>query len=415
MNDFDVIIIGAGYGGLMCAVRLAGRTRRRLRIAVVNRSPVFVERLRLHEGLAEHDRRPAARLPPLRSFLAASGCSFFEGEVTGFARREREVVLATISGETRLRYRYLVVALGSCVDRTVPDASDHAFVLDPSGTRNHADLAERLAALRDKATAFVIAGGGATGIEAAAELALLPKSSVTIVEAGRFAAFATPSVRRALAAAVSRAGIGIVENQHIVSIGADHVATTDLRFSCDLCVWCGGFRGQDIVACSGLAADERGRILVDPYLRALSDPLIFAVGDACRPVEWHGAPPRMSAFFALTTGAHVADTIARIHADKQARPFGFWTWGQAIAVGREAVGFASIPYDHPIGPIYRGRLAFRLRWFFVWLLVRLIAITPSFPALPFWLGRGAYRRKDAAKYMRPLRGLDSVHDGSTPG
>jgi hypothetical protein len=123
----------------------------------------------------------------------------------------------------------------------------------------------------------------------------------------------------------------------------------------------------------------------------------------------------MSAFFALTTGAHVADTIARIHADKQARPFGFWTWGQAIAVGREAVGFASIPYDHPIGPIYRGRLAFRLRWFFVWLLVRLIAITPSFPALPFWLGRGAYRRKDAAKYMRPLRGLDSVHDGSTPG
>jgi hypothetical protein len=109
----------------------------------------------------------------------------------------------------------------------------------------------------------------------------------------------------------------------------------------------------------------------------------------------------MSAFFALATGAHVADTIARLHRARQPRPFGFWTYGQAIAVGREAVGFATIPYDRQIGPIYRKRTAFFLRWFFVWFLVRLIAIVRRFPALPFWLGRRAYRQRAVEAYSPP--------------
>jgi hypothetical protein len=128
-------------------------------------------------------------------------------------------------------------------------------------------------------------------------------------------------------------------------------------------------------------------------------------GDACIPVEHCGAPPRMSAFFALTTGAHVADTIARMHAGMHAgnrpRPFGFWTWGQAITVGCEAVGFATIPHDCQVGPIYRKRTALRLRSFFIWLLVRLTGLQRRLRALPFWLGRGAWSRKALRRYAPP--------------
>jgi hypothetical protein len=64
-------------------------------------------------------------------------------------------------------------------------------------------------------------------------------------------------------------------------------------------------------------------------------------------------------------------------------------------------GLPTIPYDRQVGPIYRRRTAFFLRWFFVWLLVRLIAMARRYPRLPFWLGRGAYRRKSAARYAAP--------------
>jgi 2-polyprenyl-6-methoxyphenol hydroxylase-like FAD-dependent oxidoreductase len=65
-DAFDVIVLGAGYAGLMCAARLAGQTRKRgLRTALVNRDGQFCERLRLHERAAEPAFRPPARLPPL--------------------------------------------------------------------------------------------------------------------------------------------------------------------------------------------------------------------------------------------------------------------------------------------------------------------------------------------------------------
>ena len=401
MDEFDVVVLGAGYAGLMCAVRLAGRTRGKLRIALVNERAAFVERLRLHEGIACADPVAKPRLPDLRTFLAGTGCAFVEGTAIAIERATSAVEVETAGGRRRLSYARLVIALGSRVDTgMVPGGAEHAFALDPKGPLGQVDLRRKLASL-GPLPRIVVAGGGATGIEVAAELKQLDGAEVTIVEAGRFAAFATEPVRRLLADAVARAGIEVVEGVRIMAIEATGVATTRGRIACDLCVWCGGFRGQDIVAAAGLDADRRGRIKVDPYLGALSDPHVFAAGDACLPVEWHGAPARMSAFFALATGAHVADTIARLHRGRRPRPFGFWTYGQAIAVGREAVGFATIPYDRQIGPIYRKRTAFFLRWFFVWFLVRLIAIVRRFPALPFWLGRRAFRRKAVAPYGLP--------------
>jgi NADH dehydrogenase len=369
----------------------------------VNRDEQFCERLRLHERIAKPAFCPPARLPPLKEFLEGSGSAFVAGDVSEIERGSRSVRVITAAGPRRLSYGRLVVALGSRVDtHAVPGIGEHAYTLDATGPRGLPALKRRLAALAGMSPRIVVVGGGATGIEVAAELKRVDGARVTIVEAGEFAGFATGRVRGHLIKAAGRAGIEIQQQTRVGSVRPSVLTTTAAGVPFDVCVWCGGFRGQDVVAASGLDIDARARIRVDPYLRALSDPSVFVAGDACMPIEWHGAPARMSAFFALTTGAHIADTIARLHAGRRARPFGFWTYGQAIAVGREAVGFATIPYDRQVGPIYRKRAAFFLRWFFVWLLVRLIAIARRCPRLPFWLGRGAYRRKSAAGYAAPV-------------
>jgi NADH dehydrogenase FAD-containing subunit len=48
-----IVIIGAGYAGILAAARLAGRTRRQnVEITLVNAAEVFVERLKLHQVAA---------------------------------------------------------------------------------------------------------------------------------------------------------------------------------------------------------------------------------------------------------------------------------------------------------------------------------------------------------------------------
>ncbi|MFG1304756.1 FAD-dependent oxidoreductase [Xanthobacter autotrophicus] len=403
MTSFDVVILGAGYGGLTCAVRLAGRTKKlRLRIALVGKSASFQERLRLHEGLADPGFGLPVRLPALAEFLAGSGCTFIQGEVREIDRAERCVRLHAPDGEHVLSYGQLVIALGS---RTVPEppgADQHAYVLDAEGPRAQPELKRRLASLDVSAPRIVVVGGSATGIEVAAELVRLRGAGVTILERGTFAGFATPAVKRRLVEAVNRAGIVVREHVRVEAVEPDRVVTSAGDMPCDVCVWCAGFSGQPVAPAAGFETDAAGRIRVDPWLRALGDPFVFAAGDASIPIERCGAPPRMSAFFALATGAHVADTIARMHAGKRPRPFGFWTWGQAIGVGEEAVGFATMPHDRQIGPIYGGRMAFLLRAFFIRLLVRLIGLHRRFPALPFWLGRGAYRDEAIGRYAPPV-------------
>ena len=52
----QIVILGAGYAGMMAALRLSHTTRNRgdVQVIVVNGSEHFVERIRLHEVAANN-------------------------------------------------------------------------------------------------------------------------------------------------------------------------------------------------------------------------------------------------------------------------------------------------------------------------------------------------------------------------
>jgi NADH dehydrogenase FAD-containing subunit len=131
-------------------------------------------------------------------------------------------------------------------------------------------------------------------------------------------------------------------------------------------------------------------------VRSSADPAIFVAGDAALPEAPRGAAPRLSVLYALATGAHVADALADERAGRRLRPFGYWTYGQAIGLGREAVGFATFPFDRALPPYYTGRAGFHLRHFFIWLLFAILRAQRRWPGLPFALGR-PHRRSIAAE------------------
>ena len=384
-----IVILGAGYAGMMTAVRLAGKTRRRkdVTITVVNGSDHFMERPRLHEIAT--GKQPEPR--PLAEMLKGTAVQLCQGMVTALQPEQKRVVIRTAVGESDLAYDYLVYALGSRVDRnSVPGVREWAYTLDGMGQRTAEPLHERLKSMAEIGGRVVVVGSGPTGVEIAGEIRdTFPKLTVSIVTGGEFGAFTIDRVRHYMRQAMDRLNIDVIEHAFVTEVKESAVLIQngdDIAY--DLLIWSGGFKAGLLAAQAGLQVNDRHQLLVDAHLQSLSYPEIFAIGDAGFPVGETGAPYRMSLFTALVTAAHTADNLVNLLKGKGLRPFGFSTYGQGIALGRnDAVGFNSFPNDQPVGPILTGRLGLTVRNFFVWLILRLLTVERKIPGFFFWPGR----------------------------
>lgn len=400
----QVIILGAGYAGLMSAIRLAGKTNNEaVSVTLISESDTFIQRPRLHE-VATGKSQPAR---PLAQMLRGTGVHFNQGTVTALDPQARLVAVHAGDNVREVHYDYLVYALGSHVDReSVPGVAEHAYTLDAEGSRSARPLFDRLAELADEGGTVVIVGSGPTGMEIAGEIAdTFPALQVRIVTLGEFGTFSSDRVRDYTRQAMARLNVRIVEHSPVREVTQRSLLVADRKpIPFDICVWAGGFRAPVLAREAGLEVNRRRQIVVDPYLRAVSHPTVYAIGDAAHPAQQPGAPVRMALFPALVMGAHAADNLTRLLQGKAQKPLGFSYYGQGIALGRrDAVGFAAYPDDAQVGPLVTGRLGLVVRNFFVWLILRLLTVERWRPGFFFWLGadRGAEKRRRPTKVTAP--------------
>ena len=390
-----IVVLGGGYAGVMAAVRIAGKTQRQNRqnttVTLVSGLDRFVERPRLHEQAA------GAKLNgrPLAEMVAGTKARFVQGWARAIRADDGDVLLETKHGAVTLPYDYLIAALGSHVDRdTVDGVDEHAYTLDSFGPMAAAPLQERLQAPGDAAFRLIVVGGGATGIEAAAQFkSAHPQAIVTLVTRGEAGAFKGARIRQHVREALAVQRIAVAEQRPVTAVEAGGVVTATGTLPADVVVWAGGFRASSLAKEAGVRVNARNQIVTDPFLRSLTHPEIFAVGDMAAPLEEPGAPMRMSLFTALVSGAQAADNIVAVLKGQTPRPLSFAWYGQAIALGpNDAVGFATYPADTPVGPVYRGRTAVTLRRFFVWYLKAALELERRLPGFFFWNGKRRYAR-----------------------
>jgi len=416
-QNIQIVVLGAGYAGMMAALRLSGKTRKLgAEVVLVNGVDTFVQRPRLHQAATG---QPVLQTP-ISEMLRGTRVQFLQGWVSAIHPATRCVTIKTAQRVEELGYDYLVYALGSAVDQdTVPGLREHAYVLDPRGSNASGAVLERLRAISQSGGQVVVVGGGATGIEGATEIkGWFPNMHVSLVTDSKFGAFKGTRIERHFREAFRKQDISIHEGCRVRAVEAGHVLadgernTSGEKIPFDVCVWAGGFHALPLAREAGFNVNERGQILVDPFGRSLSHPEVYAVGDASHPVEEPGVPLRMSLQTALTRGAHAADNITAHIRGKAQTPLSFAYYGQGIALGPDdAVGFLTYPADELIGPVMRGKAAVNMRNFFVWMIFYFLKLEQWMPGFFFWIGKGRYAQAKRAGQITRASNISETRYG----
>ncbi|QLY33879.1 NAD(P)/FAD-dependent oxidoreductase [Nocardia huaxiensis] len=329
MNTHEIVILGAGYTGLIAAARLARNTRKlNTRITLVNPSPRFTERLRMHQVAAGQELTDY-RIPEL---LDGTGVEFRQAAATAIDPTARRV---TLDDGAILTYDTLVYALGSATDTSiVPGAADHAWTLNDPRAAHH--FSRRLPEIAAAGGTVTVCGGGLTGIEAAAEIAEAhPGLTVNLVSATELGAMMGDKARAHLNKVLDRLGVVRTIGVKVTKVLPDAVRLdTGELLASDLTLWTTGVKVSPLAAQAGIATDARGLVLTDPTLRSVSHPDIHAIGDAALVRQaWgqiHGTCQS-----GVVTADYTATVIARLLRGKAVRPLRFGYFHQPVSLGRK--------------------------------------------------------------------------------
>ncbi len=343
-----VVVVGGGYAGTLAANHLRRRTD--IDVTLVNPRPVFVERIRLHQMVADTGAATADY-----GTLLGDGIRLIVDAVDRIGTADRRVLLQ--SG-AELDYDYLIYAVGStgAVPSGVPGAAEFAYSV--------ADLesAQRLRyALTDlpMAAPITVVGGGLTGIETASELAERGRP-VTLVCGGILGPSLSQRGRRSVAKRLRNLGVNVLESVlepiRAAQVRWDAVVLSDgAVLPSAATVWTAGFAVPDLAARSGLRTDALGRLLTDETLTSIDDQRVVAAGDAAAP---SGQPLRMSCQAAGPLGAQAANTVLSRIAGRTPAVLNQAFVGQCISLGRThgTVQLARTD-DTPVNMIVSGRSA----------------------------------------------------------
>ncbi|WP_321936006.1 NAD(P)/FAD-dependent oxidoreductase [Paraburkholderia sp. J8-2] len=319
-----ILVIGAGFAGMwsaLSAARLldeAGRTD--VEITLVAPDPHLHVRPRLYE------EGPANFRAPLTEIFEATGVKFIQGTVERIHVERRAVDLTGADGQhTTLGYDRLVLATGSRLFRpSIPGLAEHSFSVDQ--TDEAVELEVHIGSLSSQPETLarntvVVAGGGFTGIETAAEMparlraALGEHANVKVVIVERnneigpdLGAGPRPVIEEALGSL----GVTWKLGAGVASVDAGGVTTTDgERIESNTVIWTAGLRASALTAQIPGQLDAMGRLHVDRNLAVEGVPGVYATGDVARAAtDDEGNHTMMSCQHAMNLGRSAGHNVA---------------------------------------------------------------------------------------------------------
>lgn len=301
MQPKKIVIVGAGYGGVLTAKKLERKLKKyqEVDITLIDKNPYHTMLTELHEVAANRVPEDAIRIS-LSKIFAHRKVNLICNTVTSIDLDARTIFM----GEEKMSYDYLVIGTGSKPSfYGVKGAEEYTFKLwsyeDAVKLKAHITKKFYDASFmpagpdRNRMLTFVTAGCGFTGIEMIGELAewkneLLASYGLPKDAASLYVMDLLPKVLpmfpdnliHKVVKRLEKIGVKVMTSTNITEVGPTFVNLGDKGIiETDTVIWAAGVEGSDLAQSVSLEKKGRCRLSTNSYLQAENRPEVYIVGD----------------------------------------------------------------------------------------------------------------------------------------
>ena len=367
-----IVIVGGGAGGLALATQLGKRLgkKNKAHITLVDSARTHVWKPLFHQLAAGSFDTHAEEI----EYLAQARWNHFKfrlGKLTSVDRATKTVQLAATHDAMRreitpaqtIAYDTLVIAVGSQTnDFGTLGAAEHTIKLDsPAAAKyfnarliNECLRAQTLPRVPGQSMLSVtIVGGGATGVELAAELHsaarimgnygfenINPEKDlqIVLVEAGpRLLAQLPERLGHAAEKELRKLAIDVHTNEKVVEVTSNSLKMASGKvIPSTLTVWAAGVKAADFLATLGgaepLEVNRLNQLMVNSNLQSSLDTSIYAFGDcaACQQPDGSWVPPRAQS--AYQQAMYLARHLPQLMAGEPVKPYIYTDQGSLVSL-----------------------------------------------------------------------------------
>ncbi|MGB3633001.1 MAG: NAD(P)/FAD-dependent oxidoreductase [Rubrobacteraceae bacterium] len=348
-----VVVIGAGFAGSSFLRGLPPSLRKPGETLLIDRAEEYPFIPLIHEVAVGRIHPDSVRFP-IKS-LCKNRCDFLNAEVRGLNLNHK--TLETSSGE--IGYEYLVLAAGSGAANPPEEMGEHFQLFwtleDALQLRNNLNESwnqalDRRVPAQPGLLNVAIVGGGATGVELAAEVAALfqylkkrtsrspgVEPRVTLFEAtDRLLGWLDPYFHYVAMEELEKLGVKVKLDAAVENANTEGVKAGGEWFPAKNRVWTTGIDVSPMVLGLPGEHDASGRVSVDSHLTIPDHPEVYVLGDAALYEDpRHGVlPPTASA--AVQQGPWAARDLKRRLSNDARPPFDFFDRGYVVSLGPES-------------------------------------------------------------------------------
>jgi NADH dehydrogenase len=372
-----VVIVGAGFGGLEAAKKLACED---VRVTVIDRTNYHLFQPLLYQ-VATAALSPADIAAPVRAIL--SRCKNVEvilAEVQSVDVEAKKVKTLDLE----IDYDYLILATGARHSyfghneweklapglKSLEDAIElrRRILMAFEYAEEITDEAARRAAMN-----FVLIGGGPTGVEMAGAIAEISRHTlardfrhidpsqarVILIEGEpRLLAAYPPDLSESARKQLVALGVEVRTSTRATSLTEAGVQIGDEFIPCRVKIWAAGNNASFVGKTLGAPADRVGRVIVNDDLTIPGHPEVQVIGDLANFPHQTGQPLPGISPVAMQQGRHAARNVLAMAQGRKPRRFRYWDKGTMATIGRNKA-VADLKFVHLSG------LPAWLAWLFI--------------------------------------------------